>query len=359
MSSLIPESPLVFSAQLAATIGLEEAILLQVIADASRLQEGDPFRLPVAALTERMPFWSRQDLQRVAKSLADKGVIEILCAPLTQVEQFSFRFDAPASTRKVPLRAPRRQVQGGANRISPYWQPDATVLEQLAQLGIPESFQQEQLPQFIRYWLDRNEVCHSWGARFLEQVTHKWQTRRHIPDAATTEPAAITPNWQPNADAMQILAFNGIPADFIEEAIPEFLLYWQERGEAVSSWNSKFTQHVKRQWARCTQALGQEGEPRPIPANWQPAPAFFEVLALANIDAGFARDCIGEFVLYWGERGEAHSAWNSKFLKHVKHCWAQKHLPRYTNEGQQNPAGRGAQESFVARHTDRGWREGL
>ena len=40
----------------------------------------------------------------------------------------------------------------------------------------------------------------------------------------------------------------GINTNFIEDAIPEFVLYWKERGDKSNTWDSKFVQHVKRQW---------------------------------------------------------------------------------------------------------------
>jgi DnaT-like ssDNA binding protein len=40
-----------------------------------------------------------------------------------------------------------------------------------------------------------------------------------------------------------------IDKSFAEEQIAEFILYWQDNGQALSSWNTKFLQYIKRQWA--------------------------------------------------------------------------------------------------------------
>jgi hypothetical protein len=37
----------------------------------------------------------------------------------------------------------------------------------------------------------------------------------------------------------------GINPNFIEDAVPEFILYWRDRGDVSSTWDSKFIQHVR------------------------------------------------------------------------------------------------------------------
>lgn len=364
MSTLIHETPLTFSAQLAATIGLEEAILLPLLHDYFQLQGQPSSRIAVAQLSQRLPFWQLADIQRVLKSLSDKGIIFLLSAPVTQTDTLEFQFETPAATR-AQNPANIASIQAGANRISPHWKPDATVLEQLAQQGIPADFAGRLVGEFVTYWRDSGQICHSWNARFLKHAVREWQ--RHRADAQHFLPASDLPvemqqSWRPSPDAVEILQRNGIAAGFIDDAIPEFVLYWRERGAATTTWNSKFIQHVKRQWARFTQTLKYDTEPRPIPANWQPEAEVFDILQMANIDEQFARQCISEFVLYWKDSNQLHSSWNTKFLQHVKYCWANKHqLPRVDHAGQrlasgQDPAAAG---SFISKHTDRSWREGL
>ncbi|HHX83474.1 MAG TPA: hypothetical protein GX696_10895 [Pseudomonadaceae bacterium] len=134
-------------------------------------------------------------------------------------------------------------------------------------------------------------------------------------------------DWLPSADAMSILEHAGVSLAFIEDAVPEFVLYWRERGVSMSEWNSKFIAHVRRQWLRYTHTLHNDTTPRPIPADFKPDPACFEVLAMANIDADFASNQLPEFILYWQDRNEAHASWNTRFLQHVKFKWAQQMQP--------------------------------
>lgn len=362
MSSLISESPLTFSAQLAATIGLEEAILLQVLYDAAGLQESPPFTVACQPLAEKLLFWQSADIQRVLKSLADKGVIELQSPPFSQSEQLRYCFDRQVQTTKGAMPARPQTEPAGANRISPYWQPGETVLQQLAQHNIPADFARHQVNEFVTYWRDRGEISHSWNARFYKHVVREWQHQRNRIQTvdSTPEPRPLQQFWQPSEDALEILERNGINRRFIEDAVPEFVLYWREKGAATTTWNSKFIQHVKRQWARYTSTLQHDTEPRRIPANWQPSPDVFDILKMANIDADFARRCVKEFVLYWKDSNQLHSSWNTKFLQHVKYCWANQ-LTGQPHARQQNPSGQGAKANggFFEKHTDRSWADGL
>jgi hypothetical protein len=355
MSSLISESPLCFSAQLAQTIGLEEAIALQLLHSVAAMQTGNRFELSVEKIAQRLCFWSLPDIQRIFKSLSDKGVLTIFSPPVTQTELFVFAFESAAVQAEQP--AQQVVVSQGANRISPYWQPDENTLQQLAQHGVNAEFARQQVGEFITYWRERGEISHSWQARFLKHVLREWQQQRNYPWIQKKDAQPLQAMWQPNQDALQILQRNGINARFIEDAIPEFILYWREKGTATNTWNTKFIQHVKKQWARYTSALKYDAEPRRIPANWQPSADVYDILKMANIDLAFANQCIDEFVLYWKDSNQLNSSWNTKFLQHVKYRWANQYqLLGAANAKGQPYSGQGAAATgFVEKHTDRSW----
>ncbi len=356
-SSLVPEKPLLVYPSLAATLGLEESLLLCALSDHVQniaAQESQGFlwyRSSVETLLQLLPFWNRRDLHRLCTSLRDKGVLIISSASIEQVSELRFAFNekvqsqlartsntehfasGQGSTAAHPhsqaLRQ-REQLDTGQqgflskNYISATWQPDETTLSQLAQHSIPRGFALEQVPEFITYWRDRGEAHHSWNSKFIQHTLRQWrqyETQRHKRDQETP----IDERWQPSLDALEILVDKaGINREFIEDAIPEFVLYWRERGESHRTWNTKFVQHVRMQWAKFTAAIEHNTEPRPITANWQPSEDVYDVLRLANIDVEFARSLIPEFVLYWRDRGTLYGSWNTKYLQHIKHRWAQR-----------------------------------
>lgn len=412
-SSLIPELPLLVYPSLAATLGLDEAVMLATLSDLVAQQSGADnnnftwFQLHINTLSERLPFWDRRDLHRVSTSLREKGVILIASAPLLNDDQFKFAFNEKAaaqSTASSPAQSPASmqtatpQQPVGKNFISNSWRPDTTVMQQLAQLSVPEHFAMEQLPEFITYWRERNEPHHSWGQKFINHVLKRWRTfeaqqhrqtkahpipshwepsaqivedleKKHIPKSfildqvqefisfwqATAEKHVswdskftqrilrlwaeseskrnvanqeypIFSSWRPSEDAMELMTRkSGIPISFIEDTIPEFIIYWKDRGTSSSTWNSMFINHVRLQWHKYQHSMDNGVEAQPINDNWQPTQDVYDILAMANIDTHFARGLIAEFILYWKDRNELHRSWNTRFLQHAKRMWAARH----------------------------------
>lgn len=424
-SSLIPEKPILLYPSLAATVGLDEAILLASLNDLARLKEGQQrngylwFEISLDAMTEALPFWDRRELQRVSTSLRDKGTIIIGSAPLLEADQFKFAFNEksaasnarPATVSTAPAPPTRPKTQGASKNFIPHnWQPDSTTLEQLAQLNIPANFAREQVPEFVTYWLERNIAHRSWGQKFINHTLQRWRTfeeRQQRRERATPIPAhwsprqetmddlhaqriprqfvldqigefisywqatgeahlawdtkfiqrvqtrwsdmeakrnianrefAIFDGWRPSQDALDIMINKtGIPQSFIDDTIPEFIIYWQEKGTASNTWNSLFIKHVRLQWHRYQHALDNNLEPQPITQNWQPSDDVYDILKMANIDVSFAQELVGEFVLYWRDRNELHRSWNSKFLQHVKRTWASRHAFATQNTDNNSP----------------------
>ena len=392
-SSLIPERPVLISPSLAATIGLEEACMLSLLGDMAAYasliaRDGHEWLHVNEALAQRvMPFWSPQDIQRISKNLRDQGIILLTSAPFTESHSLTIAFNEakPAPTpvenhRPLPIiNMSAVSKNGGANLIAPNWQPDQELLRQVAQHNIPNDFIRLQVPEFITYWRERGETSHSWGAKFLKDVLHKWRTHQTLEARQAREnneeflkrdqDIAMHTNWRPSKDALEVLVKHAnISYAFVEDAIPEFVVYWHERGEVGRTWNSKFIQHVKRQWVRYSSALENDTEPKRIPDNWQPSAEVFDVLRLAEIKADFAKNQVAEFVLFWRESNQLYASWNTKFLQHVKYHWAKQHAlaptaqPPFTQQGNHHAgqqtnhsASSTRNRSLVQDLTDRSW----
>ncbi len=411
-SSLIPERPLIISPTLAATIGLEEAVLLHVLSELMMYKTGvlrqglNWLELDQQALLDALPFWAWIDVKRVQKSLQDLGLILIdpitgrddswmfainqrpalqsEPAPALQSAPQPAAHSAPHSTpllaphstphstpQRVPQRVPQRNASvsgvrtrdGSAAYISTDWQPDQEWLSLCRQHGVPDAFALSLVPGFVMYWRDRAQSRFSWGNAFYKHVLREWRMEQTRRGSAELD-APMSADWRPNADAVSILHNAGISEAFIDDAVPEFVLYWRERGGQNGAWNTRFIEHIRRQWARYQVSVVNDGVPRPIAEDWQPSPDVFEVLRLAEIDEAFARGKVAEFVLYWRDTGQAQSSWNTRFLQFVKYSWARRPeaiktglTDRYAKD--QFAAERGGQglEAAFKRFTDRSWAE--
>lgn len=366
-STLIPEKPLVISPTLATTLGLEGATMLTILGDVAQTQ-GTQTTLTLGheEIARLMPFWQEHDIQRISNNLRNNGIIELLSAPFTQSHELHVHFaDGVINTAPIPITAPSIQPQEnrGANIIAANWQPDRELMAQIAQYNIPDHFVRQQLPEFITYWRGSGKAHHAWGAKFLKHVIRKWrenETEIFQRDQEISMHAA----WRPSPDALDILVQHAaINAAFVEDAVAEFVLYWAERGDVGRTWNSKFIQHVKRQWAYFTHAMKHDTQPQPMTDNWQPSRDVFDILKLANIEIEFARQQISEFVLFWRDSNKLQPSWNTKFLQHVKYVWAKQHalnsqLPQAKHhEGQQSShqSSHTRDRSLVEDLTDRSW----
>ena len=366
-SSLLPERPLVISPTLAATIGLEEAVMLQSLAEV--ISHRPNLKRPASTLQwvelsgENMlalfPFWAVIDIRRIQASLQNLGLIVLEAIPKSESSFFIAIDDSSAQKNrtspepeksifplsKSPLGAAPHKPQpaikpGSATLISSNWQPEETWLQQCRQHNIPDQFIHTLVPEFIGYWRDRGQARFSWGNAFYKHVLKEWrneQTRVGKYELSTQ----MSESWRPSQDAIEILENSGVSGGFLEDAIPEFVLYWRERGMVHGAWNTKFIEHIRRQWAKFSASFGLDDTPNIIPSDWQPSADCFEVLALAEIDEEYARSRVLEFVLYWRDSQQVKSSWNTVFLQFVKQDWARRLHNQSTEESY------GENESFA------------
>jgi len=373
--SLIPEKPIVISPTLAATIGLEETVLLQLLQEcrthgtAQQSQGYDWISVTGEKLLSLAPFWREDDIRRLSMGLHEKGLLLIGGAPFSAEQDFRFAFNesvaassAPAARRPAARSAASNfsnSTPHSAKTIGTSWQPSQDAVRQLSQLGVTHVFAEQQIPQFVAYWRDRNVPRHSWESKFIKEVWRQWQQAEATSNRRRQE-VALSNEWRPSQDALQILIRQGsINANFVEDAIPEFILYWRDRGDVSSTWDSKFIQHVRRQWQFYTGMMEQDAMPRAIGAKWQPKESVYDVLQMANISRQFAEQLLPEFILYWQENGTPQCSWSTKFLQYVKRQWARHiQLPTDTEHGKQqgsNPKGRIRDRSIIDALSDRSW----
>ncbi len=374
-SSLVPERQLVFSPGLAATIGLGEAILLQHLQglfDHRQPEIRDGYAwlgVERELLLRTLPFWNAEDLQRISRSLVDKGVLLVSSPPLHQSPRLVFALNERVDTAPAPLAATapaaRQDIPArrSAGTLPVHWSPSEDLLQLLGlNHTIPRQFALDQLEDFIFYWRERGETSHAWENKFRQHVISSWRHHQQAQAEAFRAPASTTldNSWRPSQDALEIMERGGIDREFIEEAIPEFILYWRERGAAPRELNSKFIQHIRIQWAKYSSSLEHSTEPRRIADNWQPNEDVFDILRMSHIDTEFARSLLAEFIVYWRDSNQTHTSWNSKFLQHVKYHWAKRHQLEQTGHhhaGQPgpNPTGRTRDRSLQDDLTDTSW----
>ena len=331
----IPERYCTFSPQLAATVGLEEAVLLQGL---SHQLATDANTISVEALAQDFPFWDHMRIGQLLQRIVDLGILNARPSHDPLIWRVT---DKPpeAAPRAEPLRA---------------WTPSEHLIDLLnLNHGLTRDYILEQLKTFEASG-DRKTL----DTRFRHHVLSHWRQQQKHPAFTIKEPARFDNAWQPSLDAKEILARTEMPSDFIDSIRPEFILYWKERGGAPKDVNSKFIQFARQRWTRHENSLQHSTLPERLQPNWTPNAAVYETLQLSGISQDFADTVLREFVVYWVDSNEVHTSWNAKFLQHVKYQW-QRHQEQISGRSQTgggiSPADRTKDRSISDDLSDTSW----
>ena len=301
-----------FSKDAAKTLGLSEAVVLETIKTKIQLQNN--LFIELDSVLEETIFWDEKKTITLISKLQLRGLISF--------DKDKKRISLVSSEKK--LKDTNVDTKSFGERTESFmeknWEPDAALIDQASEYGISKSFVLSQLDDFIHLHREKSDTSYSWGVKFLRFVIKKWRSQE-ISDFKQLKRKPMDQSWQPDEEAIEILTKAGISKEFIKNEIPEFILYWSEKGDVSDTWNSKFIGQVRRQWAKTQHLIDNSELPEPISPDWKPNQDFYEVLALTEIDKTFADSVLNEFILYWKETGQAHNSWNSKLFQHVKYQW--------------------------------------
>ena len=197
------DSTISFSKDIASTLGLSEAVLLEVLKksglEGSNLKE----------LQDFLSFWTEEELLAHLTSLLSKGlIIENKTGPLSS---FSIK-EIQANGRKE-------------SSMQNSWQPEKELLDQIHEYGIPEEFTYSQVDDFKHLNQEKEGKNKSWGIKFLRFVIKQWR-QKEAADYQNKKRKPIETNWKPEKEARDILVRSGVDNSFIDKEIPEFVLYW-------------------------------------------------------------------------------------------------------------------------------------
>ena len=301
-----------FSKDAAKTLGLSEAVVLETIK--TKIQSQNNQFIELDSVLKETIFWDEKKTITLISKLQLRGLVNF--------DKDKKRISLVLSKKKI--KDTNVDKKGFGERTESFmeknWEPDAALIDQASEYGISKSFVLSQLDDFIHLHREKSDTSYSWGVKFLRFVIKKWRSQE-ISDIKQLKRKPIDQSWQPDEEAIEILTKAGINKEFIKNEIPEFILYWSEKGDVSDTWNSKFIGQVRRQWAKTQHLIDNSELPEPISSDWKPNQDFYEVLALTEIDKTFADSVLNEFILYWKETGQAHNSWNSKFFQHVKYQW--------------------------------------
>lgn len=210
---MIPEKVLVVSPALAETLGLEEALLYQLLSELALLT-GPSLKLTASHRERLLPFWTQSQLSAVLRRLQAQGLLKVQGAAPWQIEiedlanevstvpvapeitpgQDISQHEAPV--HKVPVYgmndarrrnqeedqlaylkpepSPQGSVRAERTRMHGQWEPSEDFPQLLSFHDIPLSFALSELGKFRQYYQDKDRTEHSWDVRYLNWVQRAW-----------------------------------------------------------------------------------------------------------------------------------------------------------------------------------------
>ena len=127
------------------------------------------------------------------------------------------------------------------------WAPSEDVISILESADMDSDFIKKCIPEFIVYWKEKQFKSNEWNSIFINHVRRQWARYKNIIED-NVSPKKMTHDWMPNQNCLDVLKLARIDEKFAKDQIPEFKIYWLDSNQVMTSWNSKFIQHVKYKW---------------------------------------------------------------------------------------------------------------
>ena len=305
---------LFFSTEVAASLGLEEAIIFSLISNSS-----------IGVTEKKLGI----ELSFIQEKRLNDAISKLLSLELIE------KTDSKFILKNNPSLKPeiKNKLDKENTKIS------KQVFNQAKSLGIPEEFILFKYEIFFDSSKTPLESNFKNEFKFLKYLIKEWRLEEKN-KKKEAEKVLIQKDWFPSEDVISILETTEMDSKFIKKCIPEFIVYWQEKQFRSNNWNSIFINHVRRQWVRYKNIIEDDISPKKMTNDWEPNQNCLDVLKLARIDENFARNQIPEFKLYWIDSNQVMTSWNSKFIQHVKFKW-------YKNNSESS--------GIISRLTDKDW----
>jgi hypothetical protein len=211
------------------TLGPTSAIVLAVIQQNKIPTEN--FDELISVLNNYLKFENRENLILATQKLLKLKLIG----------------SSDSATRKkdnlYKLKLPGKSQAGSKKQITSNWQPNEEVYEVMLMGGVSKEFCANKLKEFRIYWCEKGLLKDNWNSIFVDFVRREWVKEKSPNKGA---PSQMHRGWQPSKDAFEVLELANIPKNVSQSYILEFVLFWEEDGVALKSWNSKFVDFVKR-----------------------------------------------------------------------------------------------------------------
>ena len=219
------EENLSFSKEVAETLGLECAIILNLFME-NKFKRVKSDENITESLVKDLPFINQEKIEESINKLIKFNLIELN----QEVQNDDYLVKKPPQTSE-------------SGKIESNWSPSDDTLEIIKMTEITSNFINLKLKEFKIYWTERGQKKNNWNITFLDFIRREWAKENN---SSKSLPYTIDETWFPDDDVFDILNLSEITKDSALKYLREFILYWKDKGAAFTTWNSKFIDHVKR-----------------------------------------------------------------------------------------------------------------
>ena len=214
-----------FSAEVAETLGIESAIILDLYKQ-NKLDNISSYEDLINSILKHISFIEIS----IIKSSLDKLIkFDLIKMVDSKIE------------KKYKVKSPG--INQGTNKLNNDWVPSTETKEIINMAEISDEFCDLKLKEFKIYWIERGQKKNNWNMTFIDFIRREWAKENSSNKGL---PYTIDENWYPDDDVFDILNLSEITKDSALKYLREFNLYWKDKGAAFTTWNSKFIDHVKR-----------------------------------------------------------------------------------------------------------------
>ena len=212
---------LFFSSEIAETLGLECAIILNQYNE-NLLDDTSTLEGLLRSTKKNLSFLDEKKIKESINTLIKYQLID-------------------TNKGTYGLKTPNKSKE--SSQLDIEWIPSPEAKEVLNMTEITNEFYHLKLKEFKIYWMERGQKKNNWNSTFIEFIRREWAKETN---SKKTVPYVIDENWYPDDDVFDILNLSEINKDSALKYLREFILYWKDKGSAFTTWNSKFIEHVKR-----------------------------------------------------------------------------------------------------------------
>lgn len=210
---MIPEKVLVVSPALAKTLGLEEALLYQLLSELALLT-GSSLTLTANHRERLLPFWTQAQLSAVLRRLQAQGLLRVQGAAPWQIEIEDLSTEG--HTRSVEAEATPKAINSH----------EEAPIHKVPVYGMNDARRRNQVEDQLAYLKPEPSPQASVRAE---------RTRMHA-------------QWEPSEDFPQLLSFHDIPLSFALSELGKFRQYYQDKDRTEHSWDVRYLNWVQRAW---------------------------------------------------------------------------------------------------------------